>query len=242
MPGSRARVYAFGTGGAYSAAGPWLPSGGASYMSGATSDPRIWRKKPQQSRSSNTVHSILQAAEELFAAKGYRATSADDIVQRAGIGVGSLYDYFPNKASIALALLEATSTTIADDSRRLFVQYGKEPLQSSLPKVVRKIFDKYKTHRNILINLVNEVPELRSTSALYAIDQLIHRASLMYLQMYQDEYPGKDIRVTHEFLNLVFTASVRHYLAESAPTLSEDDFLEQLSKTILLSLIQPAPG
>lgn len=209
-------------------------------MTATAANPKVWRKRLKQSRSTSTVSSILTAAEELFTSKGYHNTTSDDIVQRAGVGIGSLYDYFPNKTSIALALLENTSTSIAGDSRRVFVEYGAEPVEISLPKVVREIFNKYKRHKNILISLVSEVPELRSTSELYSIDRLIQRASRIYLQMYEEEYPHRDMRVVHEFLNLLFTSSIKEYLAETAPPLTEDEFLDNLSRTILLYLTQPA--
>ncbi len=205
-------------------------------MTATTANPKVWRKRPKQSRSNSTVISILTAAEELFTTKGYHNTTSDDIVQRAGVGIGSLYDYFPNKTSIALALLENTSTAVAGDSRKFFVEYGAEPIETSLPKVIREIFNRYKRHKNILISLVNEVPELRSTSELYSIDRLIQRASRIYLQMYEDDFVRKDIRIAHEFLNLIFTASIKQYLAESAHPLSEDEFLDNLTQTILLYL------
>ena len=127
---------------------------------------------------------------------------------------------------------------IADDSRKIFVEYGSESIETSLPKVIREIYQKYKRHKNILIGLVNDVPELRSTSELYSIDRLIHRASRIYLQMYDDKYAGNDIQVIHEFINLLFTASIRHYLAETNPPLSEEVFLNNLTKTILFYLTQ----
>lgn len=197
----------------------------------------IWRKQPKQGRSICTVQSILQAAEELFTAQGYDATTAEDIVLRAGIGVGSLYDYFPNKKAIALALLENISMGIADGSRLLFVEHGKEPIETSLPKVIRKIYLSYKRHKSVLIHLVNEVPALRPLADLYSIDKLIHRTSLMYLHIYEEQVGGKDIEANHQFLNLVFTASIKHYLSESTHVIDEEAFLDRLASMILNTLM-----
>lgn len=203
------------------------------------SNPRVWRRQPKQERAANTVDCILQAAEQLFVANGFHSTTVDDIVRRAGIGVGSLYGYFPNKTSIALALLESVSSSIADDSRKYFIEYGKDPVEASLPKVVRRIYHGYKRHKNVLINLVNEVPTLRADAELYSLDRLIHRASLIYLQIYADRYTGKSIEVLHAFLNVVFIGSIKQYLAESNPRLDEDAFLDHLSMTILVCFVQP---
>lgn len=205
-------------------------------------NPSIWRKQPKQGRSANTVQSILQAAERLFTTQGYDATTAEDIVARAGVGVGSLYDYFPNKKAVALALLESLSTDIAEESRRMFVEHGQEPIEISLPKVVGKIYQSYKRHKNVLINLVNEVPALRSVADLYSIDKLINRMSLMYLQIYQDQFQGQNLEGNHQFLNLVFTACIKQYLSEPVHLIEEDEFLHRLSSIILLTLTQREPA
>jgi AcrR family transcriptional regulator len=64
------------------------------------------RKRPGQGRSRDTVDAILRAAVELFAARGYARTSTNAVAERAGVSVGSLYQYFPNKDAILTALLE----------------------------------------------------------------------------------------------------------------------------------------
>lgn len=63
------------------------------------------RKKPRQQRSKQMVHAILQAAAELFAQLGYARATTNKIADRAGVSVGSLYQYFPNKDSILAGLL-----------------------------------------------------------------------------------------------------------------------------------------
>lgn len=191
------------------------------------------RRVPKQGRSINTVESILQAAEELFLKDGFDKTTVEDIVQRAGIATGSFYDYFPNKTAMALALLESVSTEIAGDARKYFMEFGRETIEESLPKVVRRIFHRYKRHKNILINLVNEVPELRATAENYSVDRLIYRASLIYLQIYQDDFGGKDLRLVHGIMNLVYSSAIKTYLSDAHPPFEEGVFLDQLSAMML---------
>lgn len=63
------------------------------------------RKKPVQGRSRVTVEAIIEAAARLFVRDGYANTTTNRIAELAGVSVGSLYEYFPNKASILFALL-----------------------------------------------------------------------------------------------------------------------------------------
>ena len=63
------------------------------------------RKSPTQDRARETVAAILEAAVDLFSTRGYARTSTNHIARRAGVSVGSLYQYFPNKDAVLTALL-----------------------------------------------------------------------------------------------------------------------------------------
>lgn len=65
------------------------------------------RKKPVQRRSQATVDQILIAAAQVFETLGYAGGTTNRIAERAGVSVGTLYQYFPSKEAVAVALLEA---------------------------------------------------------------------------------------------------------------------------------------
>lgn len=50
---------------------------------------------------------ILEAAAQVFEARGYAGTTTNQISERAGVSIGTLYQYFPNKEALVVALLEA---------------------------------------------------------------------------------------------------------------------------------------
>ncbi|QVQ50183.1 TetR/AcrR family transcriptional regulator [Spiractinospora alimapuensis] len=64
------------------------------------------RKQPQQERSRETVAVLLEAAAQVFERDGYSATTTNRIAARAGVSIGSLYQYFPNKEALVAALAE----------------------------------------------------------------------------------------------------------------------------------------
>src|SRR5712691_4893144 len=63
------------------------------------------RHTPKQMRGKARVHTLLAAAEAVFAEVGYDGASTTLIAQRANTAIGSLYDFFPNKAAIARHLV-----------------------------------------------------------------------------------------------------------------------------------------
>ncbi|MEV0474015.1 TetR/AcrR family transcriptional regulator [Streptomyces prunicolor] len=66
----------------------------------------IPRKRPRQQRSQETYDAILEAAAQLFEALGYTGATTNKIADRAGVSIGSLYQYFPNKDALLYALGE----------------------------------------------------------------------------------------------------------------------------------------
>ena len=62
------------------------------------------RVAPQQERSARRLAAVLDAAAELFVEAGYDATTMQAIADRSGSSIGALYNYFPDKESVASTL------------------------------------------------------------------------------------------------------------------------------------------
>jgi len=83
------------------------------------------RKRPKQARSADLVTAVLEAAVQVLAKEGAHRFTTARVAEKAGVSVGSLYQYFPNKAAILFRLQsdEWRQTSellrqILEDSRR----------------------------------------------------------------------------------------------------------------------------
>ena len=70
------------------------------------------RVSPQQERSTRRLAGILEAAAEIFVEVGYEAATVTEIAERSGSSIGALYNYFPDKQSIAFTLVNQYSQEI----------------------------------------------------------------------------------------------------------------------------------
>ena len=61
-------------------------------------------KQPKQARSAELVAAILEAAVQVLAKEGAQRFTTARVAEKAGVSVGSLYQYFPNKAAILFRL------------------------------------------------------------------------------------------------------------------------------------------
>jgi AcrR family transcriptional regulator len=64
------------------------------------------RRRPRQERARATFDAILVAAREIIARDGWGSLTTNKVADRAGVSIGSLYQYFPNKETILVTLLE----------------------------------------------------------------------------------------------------------------------------------------
>ncbi len=74
------------------------------------------RKKPRQRRSHVTVDSIFEATIQVLLANGLDAITTTQIAARAGVGVGSLYQYFPNKSALLAAVVQRHVGEVVDST------------------------------------------------------------------------------------------------------------------------------
>ncbi len=65
------------------------------------------RREPTQARSKFTVDAIIEASETILAQRGLEGTNTTAIAALAGVSIGTLYQYFPNKGALVAAVIEA---------------------------------------------------------------------------------------------------------------------------------------
>jgi AcrR family transcriptional regulator len=65
------------------------------------------RKRPQQARSRITVEAVVEAAAQVLVTDGYDGLTTTRVAERAGVSVGTLYQYFPDKDGLVAALVES---------------------------------------------------------------------------------------------------------------------------------------
>lgn len=74
------------------------------------------RKAPSQPRSAHTVEAILEGAAHILERHGLDAYTTNAIAARAGVSIGSLYQYFPTKDAVTVALIERERTGLVRDA------------------------------------------------------------------------------------------------------------------------------
>ena len=87
------------------------------------------RKRPKQARSTELVAAILEAAAQVLAKEGAPRFTTARVAEKAGVSVGSLYQYFPNKAAILFRLQSDEWRQTSDLLRGILEEVDRPPLE-----------------------------------------------------------------------------------------------------------------
>jgi AcrR family transcriptional regulator len=92
------------------------------------------RKLPKQERSQATVEAILTATTHILTKEGYDQFNTNRVAELAGVSIGSLYQYFPNKEALLFALAEDHANEMVQ-----LVQCQLEDLNDTIPRVISQL-------------------------------------------------------------------------------------------------------
>ncbi len=111
----------------------------------AEEDPRKARKAPRQARSRATVEAILEAATRILEEQGLAGLSTNQIAERAGVSIGSLYQYYPARDAILAELVRRMRLSMSD--RLLAAIEAAQPLtlEDAVPKLLEAALHQYET-------------------------------------------------------------------------------------------------
>jgi AcrR family transcriptional regulator len=141
-------------------------------------DPLTPRKSPAQSRSGKTVDAILEAAAHILESKGLGGYTTNAIAARAGVSIGSVYQYFGGKDAITVALIARESVEVKRDIALASVQEdGRVGLVAMIRAAVR-----HQLRRPKLARLLDfEESRLPRTKEQHALHGSIHAAVVTLL-------------------------------------------------------------
>ena len=117
------------------------------------------RKLPQQERSRIAVAAILEATTRILTEEGYEKANTNRIAERAGVSIGSLYQYFPNKESLITALMVQHSDEIITLVESKLTDCYDEPVEIVIPEIVKAVIAAHAINPKLHQVLNEEIPQ-----------------------------------------------------------------------------------
>ena len=200
------------------------------------------RKAPSQSRSRTTVEAIKQAAREMVAAEGFSgsSTSTTLIAERAGVSVGSLYQYFPTREAIFLALFEETSAEMTVTMKKVMVRIIDQSLEKSVPQVMRQLLMLYREHELVLLKMVTQIPELKLATQPVSFENMIFDTIRIAVGHWTPGLSMRELDRRAFFLREIILGCIHRYINDAPENVTEKAFIDDLAEIVLHYVRLPA--
>lgn len=194
------------------------------------------RKRPRQARSIALVEAVLDACEELLARDGYERLSTRDVADRAGVSVGSLYQYFPAKAALVGAVIERKLERDWAEIRGVQERLRGQSLEVVLEALVRAMIGFFARQAGLYAAMVAAMAEVaRELDVQSSVD-----AGRLALEQALMSEPGPHRRGAHVayILSTVLVATLRE-TARSAPhRLDDSAFADDMVRLLVGFLVE----
>lgn len=118
------------------------------------------RKQPLQSRSGETVNAIIEATARILESEGRDRLTTNHIAEKAGVSIGSLYQYFPNKEAILAELLRRERSVLLEDIKQVASIANKMDLETVIKSFVQASLDHQFARAKLAFELEHIEPSL----------------------------------------------------------------------------------
>ncbi|WP_420464997.1 TetR/AcrR family transcriptional regulator [Panacagrimonas sp.] len=196
------------------------------------------RKKPRQARSRQMVDALVQATMETIAERGLQDTTTNHVAARAGVSVGSLYQYFDGKNALIDAVMERLQADLTQVIGRQFAGL----LDADIPKLTRAalyaVFDLFETNRGLYLELARGWYHARTMRSVDALERFFTESFRLYVLRHHQRLRFAQLPAT---LYVTFNAAVFvgiRYLSDPPVHLRREDVIDQLTDMVAGQLLR----
>jgi AcrR family transcriptional regulator len=119
------------------------------------------RKLPQQARSQATFDAIVEAYARLLRRRDHHEITTNQIAERAGVGIGSLYEFFPGREAILAVLTQRRLASLLQEVQAGIEQAVRLDLEPALALLIHGIVDAVSADRELYRIVLREAPFLQ---------------------------------------------------------------------------------
>lgn len=205
-------------------------------MAAASKKRPIPRKEPSQDRSRATVDAIVDAAARILVKDGYDAFTTNRVAEKAGVSIGSLYQYFPNKEALLSELMRRHTEELEKGVEQMMERAKSAPLAD----VVRAAIE-----HNVRLHLVNpalhrmlsdEVPSLGKLDWETAFEERTARRVRQTLESRRGEIIVEDLDLAVYILTHTVEALIHTAVTERPDDLRSGKLADEVTRMLLAYL------
>lgn len=197
------------------------------------------RKRPSQARSAVTLDAIFEATIQVLLAEGLNRLTTTRVAERAGVSVGTMYQYFPHKQALLYALNERYLDIVAETiETACHLQHGA-PIRQMVEALVTAYWSAKTERSDVTRALYRSAVELDNESITEAFAHRTDLATIAMLESAADAKYADLTLVTTTLLSVIF-GTVRNVFERRLTPSLELNVREQLT-IMCLAYLETAP-
>jgi AcrR family transcriptional regulator len=202
--------------------------------------PTIPRKSASQERSRATVEALLDATARVLTREGYDRASTNRIATKAGVSVGSLYQYFPNKEALVAALVARHNREILKLVRDALIEVASLDLPTAVRAMVTAALDAHMVDPALHRIFAEQVPRMGQLAEIEALERETFQLVRSYLEKRRREISVRDLDAATSILVTTVEALTHQFVINKPEALDghRDLFIDEVSR-LLVGYLQP---
>jgi AcrR family transcriptional regulator len=199
------------------------------------------RKKPVQTRSREMVDALVQATAHTIAERGLAEATTNQIAARAGVSVGSLYQYFEGKDALVRALTERLTSELAALVDERLGALMHSDVRTAVRGLLGAVFDRLEGNA-AYVELARHWPELRGQRTIPDLEKHMLEACRQYFLRHHDVVRVRNLPAAMFVVVSSTLYTVVHYLSEPRPFLRRQEVVDNLTEMIASFLESDGDG
>lgn len=199
------------------------------------------RKTPLQRRSQETVDAILEATAHILSKEGLEKATTNRIAAKAGVSIGSLYQYFPNKEALVRALNDRHIHELLALLYSRVEEVWEAPLDVAVKAVVHAMVEVHRVDPDLHRVLVNATPSVGALEDTRRVEEEAAALLVRFLASRQAELRPLDLTLSAFMLVHSVEALTHAAVLEYPELLNGEAFVEETARMILGYLL-PSVG
>lgn len=189
-------------------------------------------RKPRQQRSRATVDAIVEAGFICVAELGITGTTTRHIAERAGISVGSLYEYFSNKQAIYEAMNQRMVTDVVAMIQPLLPQLMRMDITEAVHTLLGQFSNFLRKDDERYLKCARQAIRVDIKGYLDPIVKILSELVMNHLMHHPENMRLRNIpAMSYIFINGGVFAVIRH-LSDPSPPVSFDELTQGLADMV----------
>jgi len=205
--------------------------------------PTTPRKSASQKRSKATVETLLDATARVLTREGYDRASTNRIAATAGVSVGSLYQYFPNKEALVAALVARHNREMLQLLRDALKEVASLDLATAMRELVRAAVDAHLVDSALHRIFAEQVPRMGQLAKIEALQRETFLLVRTYLEARRNEISVRDLDSATSICVTTVEALTHEFVINKPDALDgdRDRFIDEVTR-LIVAYLKPSQG